>query len=112
MDNYLILFVVVFLIAILVAIKISSEPSDSNEELVDDELINIGDLVEFQQEFDDEFNLFYLGEKAWVIELTDYNHVKVSNKPDGYCASDGCEPFKFCTVPISILKKVIIEKHE
>ena len=77
-----------------------------------DESICLGDLVEFQQEFDDGFYMFYLGERAWITEFVDYSHVKVSNKADGYRASDGCEPFKFCTVPISILKKVIIEKHE
>ena len=99
-----ILFILAFLIAILIAIKISSEPNESKP-YKDDELA-IGDLVEFQQEFSDGFYEFYQGEQAWVIELADYNHVVVSNKHDGYCASDGCDPFKFSTVPISILKKV------
>ena len=104
-TNLIVLFVIAFLIAILIAIRISSEENDSDQ-LVD-ESISQGDLVEFQQEFDDEFNVFYLGEQVWVIDFADYNHVVVSNKHDGYCATDGADPFKFSTVPISILKKVI-----
>ena len=103
-----VLFILALLLAILVAYRISSNSNDSNEheESLDDVLIDVGDLVEFQQEFDDGFNLFYLGEQAWVTKFVDDDHVAVSNKPDGYCANDGCEPFKFCTVPIYILKKV------
>ena len=106
-TNLIVLFVLVFLIAILIAIKISSEENDSNQSIQSvDELICQGDLVEFVQEFDDGFYVFYLGERVWVTEFVDYGHVVVSNKHDGYCATDGAEPFKFCTVPISILKKV------
>lgn len=103
-TNVIILFVLVFLIAILIAIRISSEENDSDQ-LVDESICQ-GDLVEFIQEFDDGGYVFYLGELAWVIDFPDYNHVVVSNKHDGYCASDGCEPFKFCTVPIDVVKKV------
>lgn len=101
----IVLFVLAFLIAILIAIRISSK-SNETEEVLDDDLIDVGDLVEFVQEFDDGFYVFYLGERVWVTEFVDYGHVVVSNKHDGYCATDGAEPFKFCTVPISILKKV------
>ena len=109
-TNLIILFVIVFVIAILIAIRISSDEIDSNQDdkLVDESICE-GDLVEFKQEFDDGFYVFYSDEQAWVTEFVDCDHVVVSNKHDGYCASDGCEPFKFCTVPISILKKVTIE---
>lgn len=62
--------------------------------------------VEFLEGFDDGSNVFFKGEHAWVIDIVDENYVLVSNKHDGYCASDGCEPFKICTVPISILRSI------
>ena len=112
-TNLIILFVIVFVIAILIAIRISSDEIDSDQanKLVD-ESIGEGDLVEFQQEFDDGFYVFYLGEQVWVIDFADYDHVVVSNKHDGYCATDGADPFKFSTVPISILKKVMCTQDE
>lgn len=97
-----ILFVLAFLIAILIAIKISSKSNT----LLEDDLIAVGDLVEFQQEFNDGYYVFHPGERAWVTEFADYNHVLVSNKPDASRVSDGYDPLKFCTAPISILKKV------
>jgi len=106
------LFILSLLIATLIAYWISSKSNDSNEpeDALDDVLIGIGDLVEFQQEFDDGFNVFYLGEQAWVIKFVDGNYVAVSDKPDGYCGNDGCEPYKFCTVPIHILKKIVVNE--
>ena len=59
--------------------------------------------VVFLEGFEDGNYTFFKGDKAWVIGLIDENHVVVSNKHDGYCASDGCEPFKICTVPTSVL---------
>lgn len=59
--------------------------------------------VVFLEGFEDGNYTFFKGEKAWVTGLIDENHVVVSNKHDGYCASDGCEPFKICTVPTSVL---------
>lgn len=101
----IVLFVLAFLIAILIAIRVSSKSNEA-EKVLDDDLIDVGDLVEFQQEFDDGYYTFSPGERAWVTEYADYDHVVVSNKHDGYCATDGAEPFKFCKVPASILKKV------
>lgn len=98
----IILFILAFLIAILIAVKISTKSNT----LVEDDLIAVGDLVEFQQEFNDGYYAFYPGERAWVTEFADYNHVLVSNMPDASRVSDGYDPLKFCTAPISILKKV------
>lgn len=113
MNTNIILFVIVFLIAILIAIRISSEEIDSDQaDKLVDESISQGDIVEFVQEFSDGFYEFYLGEQVWVTEFADYNHVVVSNKHDGYCASDSCEPFKFCTVPIDVLRKVKTKQNE
>lgn len=59
--------------------------------------------VVFLEGFEDGNYTFLQGEKAWVIGLVDENYVMVSNKHDGYWASDGCKPFKICTVPTAIL---------
>ena len=60
--------------------------------------------VVFLEGFEDGNYTFFKGDKAWVIGLIDENYVTVSNKHDGYCASDSCEPFKICTVPTAILE--------
>lgn len=59
--------------------------------------------VVFLEGFEDG-DIFFKGERAWVIGLVDEDNVIVSNKPDGYCATGGAIPFKLCTVPRSILQ--------